>query len=98
MEVDLPPIGAQRWVSIGDRGVEVAQLGDEDRGTAGLTVGLYRRNVDIEGNAIRAACEIEVGGPVFPALEVEPTGLERGGIHVGAEIHGRPPRQVVALV
>src|SRR3989441_9269740 len=97
-EIDLASISAERWMRIGDRRTQVAELCDQDRRTARLTVGRHRRIVDIQGDGIGPAREVQVRGSVFPALQIEPARFEIRGVDVGAQIRRRSPTQVVALV
>src|SRR3989441_7918715 len=97
-EIDLASISAERWMRIGDRRTQVAELCDQDRRTARLTIGRHRRIVDIQGDGIGPAREVQVRGSVFPALQIEPARFEIRGVDVGAQIRRRSPTQVVALV
>src|SRR2546425_7919254 len=98
VEIDLASISAERWMRIGDRRTQVAELCDQDRRTARLTIGRHRRIVDIQGDGIGPAREVQVRGSVFPALQIEPARFEIRGVDVGAQIRRRSPTQVVALV
>src|SRR5438034_1344095 len=80
VEIDLASISAERWMRIGDRRTQVAELCDQDRRTARLTIGRHRRIVDIQGDGIGPAREVQVRGSVFPALEIEPARFEARGV------------------
>src|SRR3989475_6359005 len=98
VEIDRASIRGGGWMRIGDRRTQVAELCDQDRRTARLTIGRHRRIVDIQGDGIGPAREVEVRGSVFPALQIEPARFEVRGVDVGAQIRRWSPTQVVTLV